>query len=1003
MPGPRRRAVLARLALAGGRAVSVDELLDDVWPGEIPDSGKRALHSHISRLRAHLGAAGGRLERMPGGYRLRLEADELDAAEVQQLAARARELLAGGAAGPGGGPASATGPAAAVTLLRDALGRWRGAPLDEFPEVASLAAEAVQLTELRIELEDDLLAARLAAGGDADLVADALRSAAARPLRERTHLLTVEILARYGRHAEAMRVAHQFRVALAEETGFNPSPALGALERAVAIGDLSDGSPTGAESSSAAAGLPAGGGSSATSLSPVRRVRPPTPLVGRSHELGSLRYLVGTHRLVTVVGPGGIGKTRLAMEIAAELSDALPVTVVELAVIDDPAHLTDALRAAIGLRTPANENVLSAAIGALSVGRHVVVLDNCEHLADGCRDLADALVRACPDLTVLATSREPLGLAGEHVLRLGPLPVPGPDGTPPDLLAAIPAVLAFTEHAARRCAGFAPTPEDLVVIGDIVRRLDGLPLAVELAAGRVGVLGLGDLADRLGRALDILSAPRTTGEFRHRTLRSTIDWSYRLLPETERRLFGALSVFAAGFDIEAVEHMAAALHLDDDPAASLANLVDASVVVAHTSDAAAPARYSMLETIRAFGAERLTESDEREIVEVALVEWAAAAAADIGAVWRGPGEAAAGARLRRELANLRAARLVALDRTPALIDPLITVTLALHQLSIFRGLPELWEWAIDLAARPEIDGHPARAGVLGAAASAAANRGEFDRAVELAEEALRCSTGPGDRFRALHSLARVALARAQPADARRWWIEAGENDPAPVPTYLASAALGACYAGDPADAARLNATARAHAERMGAPGELAFCEYVRGEIAAAATTAAAGTSTAGAATDPALALAAYDRAAGLARQAGAPFVEGIAAVGRVSLLARTGHTSQALAGFGSLLEHWRRGGTWTQLWATLRNLAVLLCGRGEAATAALLLAAADEAPDSPAVADSHAAELEAVVEQLRAELGDADLRALQERGRSLARPEVLDVAFAAIAAEPPAR
>ncbi|MEW6471137.1 MAG: BTAD domain-containing putative transcriptional regulator [Actinomycetota bacterium] len=973
VPGPRRRAVLARLALAGGRSVSVDELLADVWPDEMPDSGKRALHSHIARLRRHLGPAGERLERTPNGYRLRLAAGELDAADVPELAARARERLGAG------------DPAQAVALLRRALDQWRGAPLDEFPEVASLAAEAVQLVELRNDLEDDLLAARLALGGDPDLAGDALRWAAARPLRERTHLLATGILARDGRQADAMRLAHQFRVRLAETTGFDPTPAFAALERAVAVGELADGPPEGPVSSSAAT-APAGAS--------LRTVRPPTPLVGRSHELASLRHLVDSQRLVTVVGPGGIGKTRLAMEVAADLSedgggDARPVAVVELAVIDDPAHLSDALRAALALRTPANEDVLAAAVGVLAGGRSVMVLDNCEHLVAACRDLADALVGACPELTVLATSREPLGLAGEHVLRLGPLPVPGPEGGPPDLLATIPAVRAFTEYAARRCTGFAATAEDLVMIGEIVRRLDGLPLAVELAAGRVGVLGLGELNDRLGRALDILSAPRAAGEQRHRTLRSTIEWSYRLLPEAEQRLFGALSVFPAGFDLEAVEHMAAVLGVADDPAALLANLVDASMVVADTSDATRPARYSMLETIRAFGGEQLSLGGERDTVDVALVEWAAAVASAIGSEWRGPGEPAAGARLRRELANLRAARPMALER--ALIDPLVTVTLQLHQLSIFRGLPELWEWALELAARPEIDNHPARPGVLGAAASAAANRGEFDRATKLAEDALRCSAGPGDRYRARHSLARVALARAQPVDARRWWLEAGAEDSDTVPTYAASAALAAAYAGDLDDAGRLIDAARADAEKLGAPGELAFCEYVRGEIAVAAAEA-----------DPVQALTAYESAITLARQAGAPFVEGIAAVGRVSVLARTGRIPEALAGYGALIEHWRRGGTWTQLWATLRNLAVLLAGQGQATAAALLLAAADEAPDSPTVAEPHATELEAAVAELRAELGEAGLRTLQDRARSLRRPEVLDIAFAAIAAEPAA-
>jgi predicted ATPase/DNA-binding SARP family transcriptional activator len=957
VPGPLRRAVLARLALAGGRSVSVEELLDDIWPDQTPDSGKRALHSHISRLRGHLGAAGERLERTANGYRLQLEAEELDATEVQQLAAAARELVR-------------SDPAQAVTLLRRALGGWRGAPLDEFPEVASLAAEAVQLTELRHDLDDDLLAARLAAGGDPDLAADALRSAAARPLRERTYLLAVEILARGGRQPDAMRLAHQFRSQLADATGFDPTPGFAALERAVATGDLDD------------RGKPL-----------VPRPRPHAPLVGRAHELASLRRLVEAQRLVTVVGPGGIGKTRLSMEVAADLAaandepGARPVAVVELALIEDSAHLSDALRAALGLRTPVNEDVVAAAIGVLAAGRPVVVLDNCEHLADACRDLVSALLGACPELTLLATSREPLGLAGEHVLRLGPLPVPGPDGVPADQLAAIPAVQAFIEFATRRSAGFAPTDEDLVLIGDIVRRLDGLPLAVELAAGRVGVLGLGDLRDRLGRALDILSAPRATGELRHRTLRSTIEWSYRLLPEEEQRLFRALSVFPGGIDIEAAEHMAAVMGLKGDPVALLANLVDASMVVADTSAAGGPARYSMLETIRAFGAEQLTEGGERDLVEVGLTSWAADVAVAVAALWLGPGEAAAGARLRRELANLRAARDAALARS--LIEPLITVTLELHQLGVFRGLPELWEWALELAGRPEIENHPARPQVLGAAAAAASHRGEFDVATGLAEDALAHAGAFGDRFRALHAQARVALARADHEQARQGWMEAAADDPRAVPTYEASAALCAGYAGDLDSATALLAVARPRADELGAPGEVAYCEYVRGEITAAV--------------DPTSAIAAYESAITLARQAGAPFVEGISAVGRVSLLARTGRTAEALAGYGSLLEHWRLAGNWTQLWATLRNLALLLAQEGQTADAALLLAAANEAPDAPAIAGAHADELEAVQHRLRTELGNAGLRALQDRSRTLGRPEVLDVAFGAIAAGPSAK
>jgi len=962
VPGPRRRAVLALLAVAGGRSVSVEELLDAVWPDEMPDSGRRVLHSHVSRLRAHLGPAGARLERTAQGYRLPLAREELDAAEAADLAARARALRS-------------HDPAEAAALLRAAVGLWRGAPLAEFPDVAPLAAEATALSELHAELDDELLEARLAAaerGGDVrGLAGEALRAVAVRPDRERTQLVAMRALAAEGRHAEALRLGHDFRRRLGEETGLTPTPALAELEQLLAAGDAGTGRP-------------------GTAAAPPK---PLNPLIGRVHELHDVERLLRHHRLVSVVGPGGVGKTRLALEVAGrraeprtEPGDATPVTVLELAVVESAEALPDALRSALRLTTPERDAVLGAIAGRLGAGPQLLVLDNCEHLADACRDLAATLLRACPELTLLATSREPLGVSGEQVLRLGPLAVPTADGRPDDV-AAVPAVQAFVDHARRKHPGFAPDEAGLGVVGEITRRLDGLPLALELAAGRVGVLGLEDLRDRLDRAFDVLASPRPSPDQRHRTLRHTIEWSYRLLSPAEQRLFRILSVRAGGFDLDAVEHAAAELRLDDgeDVVALLARLVDTSMVVADAAAGGRPARYAMLETIRAYGLEQLDALGERGGAELALAEWAAHFALEVLQAGLGPAEPLADARLRRELANLRVARDAALAR--AHLDPVVTTVLALDRLVLMHGLPEPRGWSLELAELPALLDHPSRPKLLGSAALGAWQRGELDRAERLARAGLAAATAPGDRCRAFDALATVALFRGRPDLAWPGWLDAADDDPIRLPSYAASAALGASYAGDDAAAAELVARSLGQAEELGTPGLLGYAMYAQGEVIARH--------------DPDEALAAYDRAIELGRMAGAGFVEGVASVGRVSLLASSGRIDDALAGYRDLVAYWRDAGNWTQLWTTLRNLAILLVQVGRIDDASLLLAAADAAPEAAAVDADRVPELVAARARVEEALSADGLARAARRAAGLPRRAVLDVAFTAIAAASP--
>jgi predicted ATPase/DNA-binding SARP family transcriptional activator len=955
VPGPRRRAVLALLAMSGGRVVSTDRLLDGLWPDEPPDSGRRTLHSHISRLRGHLGPAAGRLVRDGNGYRLDLHPGELDVAEARAATARSGEGDGGGAAAADGG-ATPGGPGAALAL-------WRGVALDEFAEVATLAAEAVALAELRRDLTDDWLEQRLAAAAtgssiDRELVADAARAAADEPLRDRTHALLVRALAAGGRQAEALRAAHDFRRRLADETGLDPGPELEAAEQEAAVGVLTPVRPAGAAGP---------------------RPRPASPLVGREHELGTLHRRVAEERLVTVVGPGGVGKTRLALEAAAAAAESgRAVTVVELASVQDEHRLPAALSGALGLRARRDDEVLAAACDALASGDPLLVLDNCEHVLGALRDAAAALVAACPGLTVLATSREPLGLAAEHLVRLGPLPVPEEGST---AVAGVPAVEAFLAHARRRQPDLVLTHDDAALVGDVVRRLDGLPLALELAAGRLGTLSLVDLQARLDRALDLFSAGRRTADARHRSLRDTIDWSYRALDGDEAALLCAIGAFPGGVDLGTAERLGDRAGVRTDPAGAVARLVDMSML-ATVDGAGAGRRYRALETVRAFTLDQLDATGGRRDAESELVAWAVDLTAEIDRLTTGPDEPTADARARAELANLGAAWDVAGRHGD--LESRVAMLLHIDTFTTYRDLHELSGWALELAADPGIGGHPRRAEVEGAAARAAWRRGELDLALRLAQVAIDHAGEPVAAARALEARGTVALFRGDPLGACEDFLAAAEaHGGARGTMVLGPAALGAAYAGDIPRARTLldrvfaaNGGARALSPR-------AFGHYTEAEIEAGS--------------DAETAAELYGRAIELARPAGASFVEGVASVGLVRLWSAGGRTRQALEGYRTLLTGWRRSGHWTQMWTTLRNLAVLLAGRGQVEAAALVVAAAEAAPEAATVTvDAVAAELAAVDERAAAELGPERLAQLRAEAVRLPRTEVVDAALLAI-------
>ena len=910
VPGPKRRALLALLVVAEGRAVPTSDLYDALWPGELPDSARATLQSHVSRLRRHLGAAAPRLEGLNGAYRLRLdEGGGTDVADVGVL------LEAAGAAEA----------EEARRLLAEASSLWRGPALAEFDDVGPLAARSVTLRALRDRV--DLAAA--AAAIDADATGDAVEISAvivARdPLSEPAVLSLMRALDAAGRGADALRAGHEHRHLLVTEIGLQPSPAVAELERVIA---------------------------SRTTTPTNTLPRAASGLRGRDSELAAVQRLLIHERLVTVLGPGGVGKSALVAEVAVRADH---VTVVLLAPITDPAAIPQALAAALDLRV-VHGAVLSACAALLAAGPQLLVIDNCEHLLPAIHDVVAALVDGCPQLTVLTTSREPLGHPAEQQFRLTPLTVTSPADL--DDLARSPAVALFVDRARRIRPHFSPNPDELRVVGDIVRRLDGIPLAIELAAGRLSTLGLGDLHARLDRSLDLLGDGRTA------TLRHTIAWSYDLLPDHEQRLFRHLGVFPDGFDLAAAEFIAGDLALPTDATGALAHLVDASMIDV-TLDGAS--RYRMLDTIRSYAHDRLLAADEFDGATERFLDWALHLAAWFGRAIDTDDEPHADRAMRHEIANLRAAWRLA--RNLRRLDDAVRMVVAFGDASTWRDLTEVWDWALELAHDPEVDNHAEAAAVLGIAAGNAWSRGDLTYADHLARKGLD-DRRPG-AWRCRSALALVALSHGKFDDAadHATWAAAVADRP---DQSLGVAALARAYGGALDVATGLNNRLAAVAS---SPTLRGFHRYVAGEIDALAGRSDEAEQH-------------YQQAIADSRASGATFVEAVASVGLVSARSHAGRIADALDGYRDLVDYWARTGGWVQQWTTLRNLAGLLHAIGDEETAMYLDAAADHAPDAPPVTRLRdAAPVGLPAERIASIIADAD---------NASRLDVVDVARRAL-------
>ncbi|WP_083873698.1 BTAD domain-containing putative transcriptional regulator [Frankia sp. QA3] len=667
--GARLRTLLILLALDPGRTVTTQRLVSGLWADEPPAAAGNALQALVSRLRRTV--PGLPVEFRATGYRLALPADAVDAVRFERLVADGRQTLRAGDA------------ARAATLLRAALELWRGPPLADVADAPFARAAAARLDERRLAAIEGRVEADLRLGAGAELVPELAELVSAHPTRESLTAALMRALCAAGRPGAALDAYERLRARLADDVGADPSGELRDLHATVLRGS----DPVGGAASSGM-GTPPGG--SRTNLRAAL-----TSFVGRSHEADRVRELVRGARLVTLVGPGGAGKTRLAVETARLLLDGageparfLPdgAWLVELAPVTAAADLLPAVFAALGLREQVVMNALrmrgmadsdpvQRLTAALAGRRLLLVLDNCEHLLDPAATLVEELLGACPQVRILATSREPLAITGETLWPVGPLALPPAELDPaadPAAIARYPAVRLFTDRAVSVRPGFrlgvssadvssvgvipaGVIPADGASVGvdsglgtasgldgvsvdgqtaavvRICRALDGMPLAIELAAARLRAMTPEQVAARLDDRFRLLTSGSRTALPRHRTLAAVVDWSWDLLDEPERVLWRRLAIFPGGVtpasaravcaDALAAAGVTAAGLLDpDDIPDLLTALVEKSLLVSDASDrgdgTTAP-RYRQLETIREYGLQRLAAAGEREPLRAA--------------------------------------------------------------------------------------------------------------------------------------------------------------------------------------------------------------------------------------------------------------------------------------------------------------------------------------------------------------------------------------------------
>lgn len=729
--GPRQRGLLALLLLEPGRAVEADRLVDELWHGDPPDGASTSLRAYLSKLRTVLGA-GAPVTRSAAGYSLDIRPDQVDAVRFERLTREGQDALARGAA------------RGAAERLREALALWHGHAFAGVDPEGALRVEADRLDQLRLLALEERIEADLALGRSAALIDELERLVGQHPYRERLWRHLMLALYRAERQSDALATYRRAHTRLDEDLGLEPGEELQRLEQMILRHEVPRVGP---------------------SEQPHNLPAPITSFVGREAELADVERLLGEARLVTLTGVGGAGKTRLALEAAARAIPDSPdgVFFVDFSALAEPALVPGQVAATLDVRVQSDAPISELLAAQLRSTDLVLVLDNCEHLRDACAQLTKSLLASCPHVRILATSREPLGVAGEIDYPVPPLALPSNDADA-DELRSSEAVRLFLDRA-RAARPQLPTDDAaLSTAARICRDLDGLPLALEFAAARAKAFSLEEIATRLGDRFRFLVSWRRLTAARHRTLKEAMDWSYELLSDDERDLLERVSVFAGGFTLGA----AASVCLEGVDARAvelLGRLVDASLINADQRDAGM--RYRLLETVRQYAAERLEEGGQAEAIRRRHAEWCVAVAEEAEPQLTGENQAWWFATLEAEHDNMRSA--LAYLATTEEGELQLRLTVALTRFWYVRGyLVEARRRLQNALAASDDQAPPLRRRALTAAASLALLQGDHVEATALAEDSLAVAHRTGEArlvANALSNLGAIALAAGDHARA----------------------------------------------------------------------------------------------------------------------------------------------------------------------------------------------------------------------------------------------
>ena len=806
--GVRLQSLVAMLALGVPHPVSDDRLVEGLWGEDQPANPANALQALVSQLRRLIGRTA--VERRGGAYLLALSPDAVDAKELERMVQEGRD-----AANDGDHRRAEQNFGAAVALDR-------GPPLGPLADAWFAREAAATLGELVLAAHEGWAASALALGRHDDVVVPLTELVAAHPARERLRALLMLALYRSGRQRDALQVARDARAYLLDELGLDPGPELQELERSVLAHAPSLSSPI--------------------KLAPTLTMRtaPPMPLtsfVGRDRELATVAATIESNRLVTVVGPGGVGKTRLAFELGRTVDVGRELVVVELApVLEDDAvagAVADAVGASGAQSSGGQErDPISQSVSRLGSRDVLIVLDNCEHVVAATAAVATALLHGCPNVRLVATSREPLGVDGERQIMLAPLDVAS-------------ASTLFLDRARAVQPHLDVDAVDDGQLTDLCRHLDGLPLAIELAAARTKTLPLPEISSRLQDRFQLLRRTGRAGISHHEGLRAAIDWSYELLFTDEQRTFRRLAVFAGGATISAAEAVCGPEAFE-----TATRLVDRSLLIADTSGDRV--RLGMLESIREYGREQLLAAGELDDARTAHLAWCVELAERVDVEVRRADQLEWLARLDREHDNMCAALAYGVERDPASALRLIG---ALSTPWWFRGRrPEMRHWtAVSLAAAPDVPSKD-RARALayqGFIAEPAVHpvpgqvEGELEAAEQRQRDAVTMGRALGDarvvasaQLRLMSTMTRRAAAGAL-LDRAEFAALADdtygtydlEGDHYGAGCTMVSAAIGALVTGDFDAAARATDSARRHAEASGERFVMSRVAYLDGVMA----------------------------------------------------------------------------------------------------------------------------------------------------------------------------